>query len=110
MLVNTQGIESRKFPRKDYNRPVGILFSGFYQKAEAIEISEGGMSFRIDVVLTVDRECVMTFKVPKGKLVCLRAVVKHMKKDRGQLIVGVAFKEVPFSNKRQIRNFIADRS
>lgn len=107
-LNNTESM--RKYPRKDFQRKVGILFAGEYQVVEGVEISEGGLSFKTDMVFATDRECVLTFKIPKGDFISLRAVIKHMTKSQGGLNVGVSFVQVPFSNKRQIRNFIADRS
>ena len=102
--------QMRRFPRKDFFRKIGILFAGEYNVVQGIEISEGGMSFTSDVVFSEDRECVLTFKIPKGDFLSLRALIKHMTKANGSLSVGVSFIQVPFSNKRQIRNYIADRT
>lgn len=100
----------RKYPRKEFQRKIGILFSGEYQVVEGVEISEGGLSFKTDMVFASDRECVLTFKIPKGDFISLRGIIKHMTKNQGFMSVGVSFVQVPFSNKRQIRNFIADRA
>lgn len=100
----------RKYPRKEFQRKIGILFGGHYQVVHGVEISEGGLSFKTDMVFAQERECVLTFKIPKGDFISLRGIIKHMTKNQGSLSVGVSFIQVPFSNKRQIRNFIADRS
>lgn len=100
----------RKYPRKEFQRKIGILFGGLYQVVDGVEISEGGLSFQTDMVFAPNRECVLTFKIPKGDFISLRGTIKHMTKNQGFMNVGVSFIQVPFSNKRQIRNFIADRS
>lgn len=110
MNTHLSAEQMRRFPRKDYFRKIGILFAGEYNVVQGIEISEGGMSFNTDIVFTADRECVLTFKIPNGDFISLRAIIKHMTKSNGGLSVGVSFVQVPFSNKRQIRNYIADRT
>lgn len=111
MNENLNPIETgRKFPRKEFQRRIGILFAGQYQVVNGIEISEGGLSFTTDMVYSVDRECVLTFKIPKGDFLSFRGLIKHITKKEGVLTVGVSFLQLPFSNKRQIRNFIADRT
>lgn len=110
-MNNAQAIEDlRRYPRKEFTRKIGILFAGDYRVVQGIELSEGGLSFSSELVYSVNRECVVTFKIPAGPFISLRAFTKHMKKIDGKIVVGVSFVMVPFSNRRQIRNFVADRN
>jgi c-di-GMP-binding flagellar brake protein YcgR len=103
------GENLRRFPRKEYQRKVGMLFAGSYIVVDAIEISEGGISFMSEFTFTTNRECVLTLQIPKGDFISIRAVIKHMTKMGSHMSVGVSFVDLAFSNKRQIRNFVADR-
>lgn len=111
MPIQVQQKESynRKFPRKDFKRKIGVLYRGTYFLAQAQDMSEGGISFLTDMVLTTSNLCVLTFQIPNGELVTLKATVKHIKKAGSEVVVGVEFFEISFSNRRQIRNFVASR-
>lgn len=99
----------RKFPRKPYKRLISVLYRGQYVTLQSIELSEGGLSLVSDVVLDNDSECVINLQIPKGDFVSVRATVRHSKKIDGKMNVGVSFNQMPFSNKRQIRSFVATR-
>jgi hypothetical protein len=99
----------RKFPRKNYKRLISVLYKGQYFTFQSIEISEGGLSFLSDLVLDSGVECVVNLQIPKGDFISLRATVRHSSKADGQLNVGISFGQMAFSNKRQIRSFVAAR-
>mgnify|MGYP006363404167 CR=1 len=99
----------RKFPRKNYKRLISILYRGQYFTLYAIEISEGGLSIISDFVLDKNAECVVNMQIPKGDFISIRATIRHTSKVDGQLNIGMSFNELPFSNKRQVRSFVAAR-
>ena len=99
----------RKFPRKPFKRLVSILYRGEYITLNAIEISEGGLSVVSEFVLDRNAECVINLQIPKGDFITMRATIRHSSKIDGQLTVGMSFNHMPFSNKRQIRSYVAAR-
>ncbi len=110
MEVREMNPESlRKFPRKPYKRLVSILYKGEYFTLNALELSEGGLSVLSDFVFDGNTECVVNLQIPKGDFVSIRATIRHTSKSEGQLNIGMSFNQMPFSNKRQIRSFVAAR-
>lgn len=99
----------RKFPRKLYTRLISLLYRGQYYTFESIELSEGGLSFLSDLVLDNGTECVVNLQIPKGDFVSIRGTIRHSSKVAGQLNIGLSFDKMAFSNKRQIRSFVAAR-
>ena len=108
-MNETQAENLRKFPRKTFKRLVSILYRGQYYTLDAVEISEGGLSVLSDYVLDKNAECVINLQIPKGDFVSVRATIRHSSKTGGQLNIGMSFNEMAFSNKRQIRSFVATR-
>lgn len=99
----------RKFPRKSFKRVISILYRGEYYMLNAIEISEGGLSVLSDYVFDSSTECVVNLQIPKGDFISIRATIRHSSKNKDQMNIGMSFNEMPFSNKRQIRSFVAAR-
>ncbi|OYZ12987.1 MAG: hypothetical protein B7Y39_18405 [Bdellovibrio sp. 28-41-41] len=99
----------RKFPRKNYSRLISVLYKGRYYTFESIELSEGGLSFLSDLVLDNGTECIVNLQIPKGDFVSIRGTIRHSSKVNGQINIGLSFDKMAFSNKRQIRSFVAAR-
>ncbi len=93
-------------------RKVGILCDGTYFVADSGEIGEGGMAISTEYVLTEGHDLVVSFQVPGGEFVFLRATVRSTQKKEGDTAVthGLSFSEVEFSIKRQIRSFVSART
>lgn len=93
-------------------RKVGILCDGTYFVADSGEIGEGGMAISTEFVLTEGHDLVVSFQVPGGEFVFLRATVRSTQKKEGDIAVthGLSFNEVEFSIKRQIRSFVSART
>lgn len=120
MVDQRNAVGRRKYPRRQFKRPLGVLFDGKYRVAQGVELGEGGLSFRINdkdflknLIVPEGEEGPMSmlglvFKVPSGKTftVC-RAYVRSLRlqKDSGP-IVGCQFIEVDFDHRREIRNFV----
>ena len=115
MGLANDGNYRRNYPRRPFKRNVGILFKGQYFLAQAGEIGEGGMSVKTDLVLTEEEPLMISFQIPNGAFVCLRAIIRSTQKtnkpNEGSSIVhGIAFTNVEFTIKRQIRSYVSSRS
>lgn len=99
----------RKYPRRAFNRKVGLLCHGVYFLGAAKELGEGGLSFVSDFVLSDGNELVVSFQIPEGSFVFLRAVVTGTQKNKGDKNIthGLKFTNIDFSHKRQIRAFVS---
>lgn len=106
-ITNTENL--RKFPRKVYKKLISILYRGQYYTINALEISEGGLSFLSDFIFDGNTECVVNLQIPKGDFMSIRATIRHSSKVDGKMNVGLSFNQMPFSSKRQIRSFVAAR-
>ncbi len=101
----------RNFPRRVFTRTVGILYKGTYFIAQSGEIGEGGMSVFTDMIMTENEPLLVNFQIPGGAFVSLRAEVRSLDKadQAGVMIHGLAFTEIEFALKRQIRSFVSSR-
>lgn len=112
-MVNptSQSLFRRAFPRRAFKRSVGVLFKGAYFMAYSGEIGEGGMSVVTDMVLTENEPLVVSFQIPGGSFVSLRAEVRTIQKTEkpDTLVIGLAFTQIEFALKRQIRSFVSSR-
>lgn len=104
------GFYRRKFPRRTFKRSLSFLMHGDYFMVTSCEIGEGGMAFSILKPIQPGQEIVLNFRIPSGDFVSLRAEIRSVNGDVGnELICGVAFKNISFSSKRQIRAFVSSR-
>lgn len=110
----------RKYPRRQFRRPVGVLFDGRYEVAQGVELGEGGLSVRIadkdflkNLIVPEGEEgpqsmLALVFFVPSSRVfTVVRAVVRSLKtqKDSG-FVLGCQFIEVDFDHRREIRTFV----
>ena len=107
----------RQFPRRAMKRHIGILSQGHYFVCETGEIGEGGVSIVSEIVLTEGREVVLSFQIPGGDFVFLRASVLSTQKKVGEsasqkntVTHGLSFSDIAFALKRQIRAFVSARN
>ena len=104
------GFYRRRYPRRTFKRKVGVLFNGQYMIFDAVEVGEGGMSIISETVLTVGRHLVVSFQIPHGGFVSLRAEIKSIRKHGTAGVHGLSFDKIEFTNKRQIRAFVSERT
>lgn len=106
------GSSRRKFPRRSLKKPVGVLARGTYFVASAGELGEGGMSFTSDMIVSEGSLVVLNFQIPNGDFVTVRAEVKSSSPvaNSGVAIHGLAFLNMSFAKKRQIRAFVSART
>ncbi|KYG62362.1 hypothetical protein AZI86_16120 [Bdellovibrio bacteriovorus] len=107
-----KGFFRRQYPRRAMKRKVGVLCDGTYFVCESGEVGEGGMAILSEFVLTEGHELVVSFQVPGGDFVFLRALVRSTQKKEGDSRVthGLSFLEIEFGIKRQIRSFVSART
>lgn len=101
----------RKFPRRAFNRGVGILFEGKYEISRTVEIGEGGVSFRWSKSYPIGKDVVLNFQIPFGKFVSVRAEIKNASEDpsSNDHIYGCVFKNLKFDRKREVRAYVSAR-
>ncbi|MFP5518830.1 MAG: PilZ domain-containing protein [Bdellovibrionia bacterium] len=111
-LTSAPANTRRKFPRRLFKSPVGVLSRGVYFVADAGELGEGGMSFATDMVVPEGSQIIISFQIPHGDFVCVRAIVRSLlKNERSHVMThGVSFENLSFANKRQIRAFVSART
>lgn len=108
-----KGYFRRQFPRRAMKRKAGVLCDGSYFVCDTGEVGEGGMSILSEYVLSEGYQLVVSFQVPGGDFISLRAVVRSVgkvKSGEDQVHHGLSFSDVPFATKRQIRAFVSARS
>ncbi len=110
----SQRVESfkRKFPRRNFFRAVGCLCAGEYFVGSGVEIGEGGIAFNLGHDFTLGQEVVISFQIPGGSFVCVRAELKNSAESQipGHFTVGCLFQNLKFEQKREIRSFVSARS
>lgn len=101
----------RQYPRRAISVPVGILAAGKYFIGETVEIGEGGMAIKSDLVFDQNRELVLSLQIPQGDFLFVRGVIRSVQKDaKGFLVYGLSFQEIQFAAKRQIRAYVSSRT
>lgn len=102
----------RKFPRRGFKKGLGALCKGTYIIGEGVELGEGGLSFKTDMVYNEGQSLVVNFQLPHGSFVSVRAEVRNIKVDKqGPFnLVGLAFMNLKFDFKREIRTYVSARS
>lgn len=111
-MSNPDLSQRRRYPRKEFYRQVGFLFNGEYHLVNSAEIGEGGLSFFSEKLFPIGEDAVLSFQVPGGSFISIRAEVRHSKSEMGgmQYIIGCQFKNIQFDTKREIRFYISSQS
>lgn len=100
----------RKFPRRAFQRKVSVLYRGAYFLAQTGEIGEGGMSVFIPEPIAEGEQVVLNFRIPGAEFISLRAEVRATRMEpSGEVMHGLAFVNIAFSHKRQIRAYVSSR-
>jgi hypothetical protein len=100
-------VAQRRVPRRIFEAPVGVLASGNYFVSRSLQVGEGGMHLISEFVLEMNQLVVLSFQVPSGSLISVRAIVRYVKKDVAGLHIGLQFENLDFQYKRELRNFVA---
>lgn len=109
MTFKDQSHFRRQYPRRAFERAIGVLVKGKYGLVDAHEIGEGGLSFTSVDPLPEDQNIVVNLRIPGGDFVSLRAEVKSSVKKGREYLNGVSFTGIQFAHKRQIRSYVSSR-
>ncbi|MCC6277629.1 MAG: PilZ domain-containing protein [Oligoflexia bacterium] len=111
-MTNSDGLQRRKFPRRQFRQSIGLLVKGGYHIVNGIEIGEGGMLIMSPQALTSSSHIVLNFFVPERSFVTVTGEVLYSNAKPGAdgVSVGVRFINLPFEGKRMIRDYIAEKT
>lgn len=102
--------ERRKFPRRYFQRNVGVLSRGEYVIGEGVEIGEGGMMFSINKEISESNRVLVSFRIPNHGFVVIQAHIRNTRHNDTYYRYGVEFVDLAFQNRRRIRDFIAEKT
>jgi hypothetical protein len=105
--------DSRRSPRRTFQRPIGLLVQGEYTLAEAAQISEGGMLILSEYELALKDLIVVTLLLPDGGHAVARAEILYRRKPTepgGPAAFGLQFLNLPLMKRRIIRNYVAAKT
>lgn len=100
----------RKFPRKLFRKNLTFLCRGQAMVVEGVEIGEGGISFKSDLVMDINQQMIISFFISEGDFFSVRTTLKNKKEDKGFFIYGVGFDDMTIALKRQIRAYVARKT
>jgi hypothetical protein len=101
-------MESRRTPRRQYHRSIGVLCQGSYQVLQAVQLSEGGMLFASTSQFTEKDQVVISLIIPGGGAVVARGeIIYNIAKDKSY---GVKFAPLPLHLRRLIRNYVTAKT
>lgn len=101
----------RQYPRREFNRKIGVLYRGDYFVTDAYELGEGGIGFRTEFVLEKNHLVILSLQIPNGEFVCVRGGVRLIEVKQNEHLVhyGVSFENINFTHRRQIRSYVSAR-
>lgn len=98
----------RKFPRSSYQKKISFVCRGVSGVVEALDLGEGGMSFRLKTELVMGHSIVLNFFTNEDDFFSLKGEIKNSSlSEDGYWVCGVAFVDLDILIKRQLRAFIA---
>lgn len=100
----------RKFPRKVFRKKITFLCRGIATVVDGVEIGEGGISFKSDLVLDDNQKIIVNFFISEGDFFSVRTTLKNKRQETGQFIYGVGFDDISIALKRQIRAYVARKA
>jgi hypothetical protein len=113
-MANTSqqsGIETRRSPRRVFNRVIGILQDGEYEVAQALQISEGGLAFATPLILRNGARLVVTLMIPGGVGVVLPGFVVNTREPVGKMnSYGIQFDTLDLHQRRLIRSYVSAKT
>ena len=100
----------RRYPRRMYRRPIGILIGGVYSLFPGEEVGEGGLSLIAPAKVGDSQGVVVTFAL-EGELHVMKGEVRYQAvKGPGQVVMGIAFQNIAFKYKKMIRRYIGAKT
>lgn len=106
----SQQQQRRKYPRRQFLRPVGVLIHGKYVLGLGREIGEGGMLFHIPIKMNEQDQMLLNFRIPEMEFCVVRCELRSKQTIDGKLYYGVQFLSLDYESKRSIREHIAAKT
>lgn len=101
--------ESRRSPRRVYQRPLGVLCLGKYNVVQAMQLSEGGLLFTSEELEFAEKaQVVVSLIMPTGHAIVARAEVLYSLAGGTQF--AVKFVNLPIHLRRAIRNYVSAKT
>jgi hypothetical protein len=100
----------RKFPRKSFRKTISYISSGQSHIVEAVEIGEGGISFKSENEMEKEQRVIVNFFLPDGDFFSVRCTFRNTSSHSQDFTIGVSFDDVSIALKRQIRAYVARTS
>ncbi len=102
----------RKYPRRRYRRPVGIMYQGQFWLVRGEEIGEGGLLIKSTREIPESAVVLVTLFVPGGEIAIIRCEVRYILSGRtaSEYRIGLQFINFSFKHKKKIRDYIAAKS
>lgn len=103
--------DTRRSPRRVFNRVVGVLCDGSFELAQALQISEGGMSLATDRDLPMGARLVVTLVIPGATGLVLRGfIVNQRDPHAGMNAYGLQFYTLDLHQRRMIRSYVSAKT
>ena len=103
--------QTRKLPRRKFTHKVGLLYKGKYVMAQGRQIGEKGILLEPGLTLEPEQLVLISFAVMNAKIIIVRAKILYKTVDSsGKDIFGFEFINLPFTDRRIIREYIAEKT
>ncbi len=110
-VLQQSGVDTRRSPRRVFNRAVGILSGGDYELGQALQISEGGVAFVTSTTLQIGAHLVVTLVIPGGAGLVLRGFVVNARDPIGKMnSYGIQFDPLDLHQRRMIRSYVSAKT
>lgn len=103
-------LAKRRYPRRKFYHPIGILLKGEYFIAAGKELGEGGMLIAAETVMEVGFHCLVNFKVPGDGFCVVRCEVRSEVEKDGEFLFGLRFLNLDYKARTGIRGHIAAKT
>ena len=104
-------LNSSRSPRRVFSRAIGLLRDGTFALAQGIQISESGMALVTPLPLAVDSRLVVTFVIPGGNGLVLRAHVVSERDPVGKMrSYAIQFHALDLHERRMIRSYVSAKT
>jgi PilZ domain len=102
----------RRYPRRGFRKPIGILYQGHFWLCLGEEVGEGGIGINSARTLPENALVIITFFVPGAEIAVIRCRIRYhtAAKIEGQTRLGLQFLDAGFELKKKIRDYIAAKS
>lgn len=109
-------LKKRKYPRRRYVKPLGLLIHGTYFMSRCEEIGEGGVLVSTPQQVRIGESVILSIMLPENEIAIVRATIRYViKKDLTETNnypyqLGIQFHTLSFKFKKKVRDYIAAKS